>query len=294
MPLFALGLAGALGGAGGLYKYQRENFMFDAEQRIKREYQAQDMRIKQFELYREDIRDLVELTVSKMDNYLIVNCLQLGFCIIMLTEGQPHRCYSPRWLLWLYSLCTVGSFFYFLLSIWLSIHASIAAHSFGVRLLTQLVRLPTPNTQQLDAARAKALDYESLSFTELFRIPLWKQQLKRLTDNMDAGPQAADDAASDDGSSQAGAAGGDTFNPVTMLEHVKKYRELQAHWQCYDAYARVSMTLGTQQLLLAMCYFVIVAIEVEMWLSWPAQLACSCGLMCTCRPSSFMAFGQSL
>eukprot|EP00971_Amphidinium_carterae_P010698 211304-Amphidinium_carterae.1 len=31
---------------------------------------------------------------------------------------------------------------------------------------------------------------------------------------------------------------------------VKKYRELQAHWQCYDAYARVSMTLGTQQLRL--------------------------------------------
>ena len=29
------------------------------------------MRVKQFELFREDIRDLMELTVAKMDNYLI-------------------------------------------------------------------------------------------------------------------------------------------------------------------------------------------------------------------------------
>ena len=29
------------------------------------------MRVKQFELFREDIRDLMNLTVAKMDNYLI-------------------------------------------------------------------------------------------------------------------------------------------------------------------------------------------------------------------------------
>jgi len=273
MPVIAA--AAALASAGGLYKYQRENFMFDAEQRIKREYQAQDMKIKQFELYREDIRDLVELTVSKMDNYLIVNTLQLGFCIILFTEGQPSKCLSPSWLIWLYSLCTVGAFFYFLLSIWLSIHASIAAHSFGVRLLTQLVRLPTPNTQQLDAARAKATDYEGMSFAELFRIPLWKQQLRRLAANMEASAEAGDDAASEDGASRTGQQNaGDTFNPVTMLQHVKKYRELQAHWQCYDAYARVSMNVGTNQLLHALCYFVIVAVEVEIQCPWAAFAAC--------------------
>ena len=33
------------------------------------------MRVKQFELFREDIRDLMELTVAKMDNYLIVTRL---------------------------------------------------------------------------------------------------------------------------------------------------------------------------------------------------------------------------
>ena len=36
---------------------------------------GQTMRVKQFELFREDIRDLMDLTVSKMDNYLIATCL---------------------------------------------------------------------------------------------------------------------------------------------------------------------------------------------------------------------------
>ena len=35
------------------------------------------MRVKQFELFREDIRDLMELTVAKMDNYLIVTRLHV-------------------------------------------------------------------------------------------------------------------------------------------------------------------------------------------------------------------------
>ena len=36
------------------------------------------MQVKQFELFREDIRDLMDLTVSKMDNYLVASrCKEL-------------------------------------------------------------------------------------------------------------------------------------------------------------------------------------------------------------------------
>ena len=61
---------GLLGGVAAqqIFKYNRENFMFDKELRIEREFQGQDMRIKQFSLYREDIEDLVDLTVGKMDH----------------------------------------------------------------------------------------------------------------------------------------------------------------------------------------------------------------------------------
>ena len=63
--------------------------MFVAEQRMDREFQGQDMRVKQLEMYREGVRDLVELTVSKMDIHLIVNTLRLSFCITPFTEGPP-------------------------------------------------------------------------------------------------------------------------------------------------------------------------------------------------------------
>ena len=68
--------------------HNQEGFMLDAEQRLKREFQGQDMRVMQFEMHREVARDLVELTVSKMDIYLIGFTLQLSFCITLFTKGR--------------------------------------------------------------------------------------------------------------------------------------------------------------------------------------------------------------
>lgn len=267
----ALPILGGIAAAGGLFSYNRKNFMFDKEQQLKREYQGQDMRIKQFELYREDIRDLVELTVAKMDNYLIVNTLQLSFCVILFTEGKPHPGKWPQRLHWLYSTCNVGAFTYFLLSVWLAMHASIAAHSFGVRLLTQFVRLPVPNKNQLDAARAKAEDYEGLGVTQLLRIPVWKSQLKRLTRAMDTLTQ--EDGANSDVLSQIDeqdtGAGATSGPQVTGLRHVQLYRELQANWQSYDAYARVCMSMGTNQLLHALGYYCLGMLVAENRAPWP-------------------------
>eukprot|EP00439_Symbiodinium_sp_Y106_P079861 s1897_g18.t1 len=164
----------AAGVAGGLFGYNRENFFFDGEQRIKREYQGQLMRVKQFELFREDIRDLMELTVAKMDNYLIVNTIQarhkcrlpvfqgvfraaggkaetleIGLVVVLFTEGRPQPGVSPPWLLFLWAATGVGSMMYITLCIWLAMHASICSHSFCVRMLTQLVRLPIPSKDTL-------------------------------------------------------------------------------------------------------------------------------------------------
>ncbi|CAE7381364.1 AMT1-1, partial [Symbiodinium pilosum] len=40
-------------------------------------------------------------------------------------------------------------------------------------------------------------------------------------------------------------------------KHVRLFRELQAKWQCYDAYARVSMSLGVNHICMTMSYYVI-------------------------------------
>jgi len=240
--------------AGGLFDYNRKNYFFDKEQHQKGTYQNFSMSIKRFELYREDVRDLVDLTVKKMDNYLVVNTLQLGFCVTLFVEGRPEIDESeahanlPQWILWQFSICNVSAFLYYLLSVWLSIHASIAAHSFGVRLLTQFVRLPVPSDLQLDAARAMGTDYEAVGVTEMLRIPLWKKQLNNIK-------AALDNVNADDPYNEDEIEGNDS--PVASLQHIKLFRQLQANWQSYDAYARVSMAMGANLTMQTLCYYVL-------------------------------------
>lgn len=264
----------AVGGvAASLFGYNRENWMFDRKLRQYREYQGQGMRIKQFELYRDDVRDLVDLTVSKMDNYLIINTLLAGFCVKLFTEGRPKPGLSPSWLHWLYAVCNAGGLMYFMISIWLAMHASIAAHSFGVRLLTQFVRLPVPSKEQIDAARAYAQDFEGLRLRDMMRLPVLRQQLRRMTAAMDEttreeapsdGPRSAaeDEALREALAHQTG--------PAVTLEHVQLYRKVQTQWQAYDAYARVCMAMGTNQLLFALSYYCIIMFLAENHTTWPA------------------------
>lgn len=264
--------------------------MFDNELRLEREYQGMEMSIKQFELYREDVRDLVALTVVKMDKYLIVNTLQVGFCVTLLTEGRPEPEpgeAAPEWLLFVEQTCIAGAFLYYVLSMWLSMHASIAAHSFGVRMLTQFVRLPVPTSKDMDDARGLAEDFESANIKDMLRIPVWKQQLRRFqqamtdlhTDNQ------ADTDVDEDASELPGQPGTLGESPVAMLEHVRLYRQLQANWQSYDAYARVCMAMGTFQFLQAMSYYSLAVLVAHGDGYWPG-LACALVFMTTATISA--------
>ena len=264
-------LAAAAGAAAGsLFGYNRENYFFDGEQRIKREYQGQMMRVKQFELFREDIRDLMNLTVGKMDNYLIVNTIQIGLVVVLFTEGRPEPGVAPPWLLCLWGASGAGSFMYITLCIWLAMHASICSHSFCVRMLTQVVRLPIPTKEQLDAARVMATDFEGTKVREMLRVPVVKQQLKRLqtmVDQMDDhDPDLArftNDAGSD-GEAEETMLDADGRPVATdTLAHVRLYRKMQANWQAYDAYARVSMAMGTNQFLQQLGYTCLIGFISE-------------------------------
>merc|ERR1719197_2463680 len=45
--------------------------------------------------------------------------------------------------------------------------------------------------------------------------------------------------------------------------HVQLFRQLQAKWQCYDAYCRVCMGLGVNQILQGLSYYAICHTLVE-------------------------------
>ncbi|CAE7218775.1 fumA, partial [Symbiodinium pilosum] len=44
---------------------------------------------------------------------------------------------------------------------------------------------------------------------------------------------------------------------VAQLRHVKLLRQAAVYWQTYDAFARVSMSVGINQLMLGMSYYIL-------------------------------------
>mmetsp|Transcript_63634 Transcript_63634/g.152131 ORF Transcript_63634/g.152131 Transcript_63634/m.152131 type:complete len:959 (+) Transcript_63634:73-2949(+) len=263
-----------------LFDYNREMYQFDQGQRLDRELLRLEMQIKRFQLFREDIRDLVELTVGKMEMYHVVGALVLECTVIYYTEGRI-RTSAPPFLLGLYWLSAAGTFTYVLLCVWFSMYASISSHSFGVRLLTRFVRLPIPGSQQMSALNARLTDFESQG-TNIMRIP-FVQGVPNW--------QGRNDADKDPARSSRGQGEGDEeYFPAVikpgevkqqdLLEagvpgyqddegclqkaavnlpgkHIKLFRELQAKWQCYDAYARVCMSFGVNHVCMTMSYYMI-------------------------------------
>lgn len=251
-------------GGSELYGYNRAGFIFDESMRQEREYQEQNMRVKQFLLYREDVRDLVELTTGKMDSYILPVSFMLGACILILVEGQVED--EPPWLLWLQVISLAEAVLYFFMSIWLAMHASVSAHSFGVRLLTQLVRLPVPRKQQINAARAMAEEFEGGGVKGMFKMPM--VQNTPTTQIQEDGTYHAPSASSrsrvtlvpPDPQPSPGGSLQSVDSPqelVSGLRHIRLFRDLQSNWQAHDAYARVCMSLGTYALVHNIAYYLI-------------------------------------
>ena len=238
--------------------------------------QRVEMQINRFDLFREDIEDLVKLTVDKMDMYHIVGALFLSFTALVYCEGIIEGP-QPSFFMGLYLLTVAASFVYLLLAVWLSMYASIASHSFGVRLRTRYVRLPIPNLSQIQSLTTKLSDFEKQGFSKVMRLPFgptgaqaWQLEAQR---NEGSAAQSSDSPKTSASQKQnaspeirLGEQGDLGFGREDLLmkaaasvpgKHVELFRKLQAKWQCYDAYARISMALGVNQMIQSVNYFVV-------------------------------------
>ncbi|CAK9023144.1 unnamed protein product [Durusdinium trenchii] len=117
------------------------------------------MQVERFELFREDIEDLVKLTVDKMDMYHLVSAVVLGFTTTIFTEGRIWAASPPSYIA-IYFMTIGCGWLYLLMTVWLSMYASISSHSLGVRLRTRYVRLPIPSMQQLYGIASKLNQFE--------------------------------------------------------------------------------------------------------------------------------------
>jgi len=252
MVLSAAGaaVAGVAAGAHELFDYNRENFLYDGELRLKNEFQIFEWRSVQAELWREDIRDVFGLTEQKMGTYLIVSTLQLSMCIGLFAEGRMEPG-TPPWLIQLYMLTLGGAFMYLLMSCWLAMHASIVASCSSVRILTQLVRLPIPSWHQLHDTRTFGQSAEHMQKRHLFRVPF--VDTARAPDN----PWSLDTLGSPNDLDEL------KVENVDLRRHIQLAKKAGDQHRCYDAFARVAMSFGMNQMLSAISYYVIGYVDVQ-------------------------------
>eukprot|EP00929_Paragymnodinium_shiwhaense_P058096 TRINITY_DN29100_c0_g1_i1.p1 TRINITY_DN29100_c0_g1~~TRINITY_DN29100_c0_g1_i1.p1 ORF type:complete len:1088 (-),score=153.58 TRINITY_DN29100_c0_g1_i1:179-3442(-) len=289
--LEALGLA-----ATEVFSYNRENFTWDQEQRLKRDLSRIEMQIARFNLFREDVEDLVKLTVDKMDMYHLVGAMLMSFTTLWYTKGRITEAVVPPFFHGVYFLSVAAALSHLLLAVWLSMHASVSSHSFGVRLRTRFVRLPIPNMSQLASLAAKLSDFEKTGVQNVMRLPFGAHGAQLWANQDEARRRAALNGNSGDTSHQAtsptmargsidtsrgsgrpgrqpdvhdmdllgeGQIGFENSDTVVQHSveapgrHVQLFRKFQAKWISYDAYARVAMSLGVNQILQALSYYLI-------------------------------------
>lgn len=160
-----------LGGLKDVFLYNRDLYMFNRQINQDRIYHTQKMRIDQILLYRDDLRTLFELTVGKMENYLVVNTLTLAFTLAIFYAGKMPID-TPSWLMWMWGASLGTAVLFLIMSIWFAIYATITAQTLAVRLLTQWLRLPVPSQTDIAKASATAEDFEKQPRDALLRVPI--------------------------------------------------------------------------------------------------------------------------
>jgi hypothetical protein len=259
-----------LSGVKGVFMYNRQAFQFNKTLDQERLYHLQKMRIRQVELYREDMEDLYELVRSKMDNYYLVNTIALVFALGLYYEGRvPADC--PSWLFWMWAMALGAAIVYLFLSVWFAVHASVVAQMFSTRILTQWLRLPIPGIDQIDAAAPKLEEFEKAPAKQVLRVPVLSGS-RTQTGVVVGDTEATTDNSTPPNGQQISASRSVPQSarklvdpPVTRdpflqkgysiyMGHFYLFSRLQKHWMSLDAYCRVCMVVGCNQILNVVTY----------------------------------------
>jgi len=268
------------------FMYNRENFMYDRKQRQVMEYELADMRIEQVGLWREDVRDFCTLTPKKMEVYLLVTALELGFCIMALCKARVPPG-APPWLVSCHTLSVVGALMYLFLALWFGMHAFVSAQAYKVRILTQLVRLPVPTWKTLEGSRTYSSGFERIDRGQMLRVPFVTGRQEQhvpgarapgaqgggLSPSQDSptapgGPDLSRGAASDPwGLERRGddvvELAPDVNIQTERQRHIWLVREAAKFYQTYDAFCRISMSAGTSNLATFFCYYCMTYVLTE-------------------------------
>lgn len=170
--LIAWGGAAAVGSVSTLFNYNRENWLTDIGLRQSRTYQQQNIRLAEEGMFRDDIRDVLNLTITKLSNSLVVSTLKLALSAEMWVEGEFKATVS-HYILNCFIVSTATGMMFYFISIAFSVYAVNQACYASTLLLTQFIRLPTSD---LEVETAQAAPEEAAAAIErhpeeMLRIP---------------------------------------------------------------------------------------------------------------------------
>mmetsp|Transcript_55168 Transcript_55168/g.126745 ORF Transcript_55168/g.126745 Transcript_55168/m.126745 type:complete len:871 (-) Transcript_55168:11-2623(-) len=267
-----------------LWGFNKQVFQFNAKQRQVALHYQQNMANQRWSLFRQDIRDLFELTIKKLDAYFVVAALFCGYSTILyITPARPSgKEHTPEWIITFYINCVVSCLMFAVLSLWMSMYGSLTAHSMMTRLLTQSVRIPVATAEQVQAARVHMEEFERLNPKGWGRLPFMNQAMgafrgSRGGENTAASvggsvpPAPAGGGSVSWASDQGGSAvigseeavpsgldrGGKSIHDLKMQKHFAVFRKLQRNWQSYDAYTRISLSVAVSWYLNSVTYMVL-------------------------------------
>eukprot|EP00811_Abedinium_folium_P014887 NODE_2386_length_2223_cov_3.762405.p1 GENE.NODE_2386_length_2223_cov_3.762405~~NODE_2386_length_2223_cov_3.762405.p1 ORF type:complete len:662 (+),score=199.56 NODE_2386_length_2223_cov_3.762405:85-2070(+) len=255
------------------YSYNLRRYTFDQSQRQRTLYQRQKNRVKEWHLFREDARDLFALTTSNMHTYMVVGMLFSGQSIGMVRHLTKHLGAALSWPALFWAAEMASSISMGVLGLWLAVHGNISAHSTSIKVLTQAVRPNIADTSEIQAGVGDIKHFESTGVSTLSYVPAWMTpegfSIRGVSTAGNTQPPVGATGAAATSGAAAVAAAVSTTPPVTLdrqndenpggtsmqKEHVELFRQLQANYVSFDAYARICISRCVVHWLFANAYY---------------------------------------
>jgi len=160
------------------YLYNLNRFQFDANQRQNSAHQAQNMRVSQWGLFREDVRDLFSLTANTGSTYMVVSTLIVSCAMNFIWNGYKDYPMDLPCLVVIWNITVFSCILFGLVSVWLAMHGVVSSNSACTRILTQAVRPPIPTFSQIARVRTAQDNFERSGPGTYFQLPaflrLWE------------------------------------------------------------------------------------------------------------------------
>lgn len=261
--------------------YNRDAFADNVSMRQNQKYQQKNYQISWIAIARDDIRDMMGISVNRINNYMIVATLILSISAgSIVSVSFNERC--PSFVVFAFYLSLSISCIYLMLAIMFGVKGQNSAFTNTMKLMTYQVRPENPAEYSHDYLK-QAQYIEKCGLKALFRMPGLQPNYHVEEDWSGFGERGAVQSTKQDGqglrqtarpavigrSAEAPKtdekAGRTNLEDATPLEslfkrtthtwYLTKFAQFMRLWQPYDTYSKYSMGLGIVCLGQGSAYF---------------------------------------